>query len=93
MFRGLLDFFNVLMAWLFLKVCAFLIMIVGITYIVKTNEPPIIHQHTTTQKFITQNVIEPKPITIQEQVCNKISGCPVIDGVCVGCETATTLLK
>ena len=85
MFRGLLDFFNVLMAWLFLKVCAFLIMIVGITYIIKTNEPPIIHQHTTTQELITLNVIEPKPITIEEQVCNKISGCAVVNGTCPSC--------
>ena len=69
MFRGLLDFFNVLMAWLFLKVCAFLIMIVGITYIIKTNELPIIHQHTSTQEHITLNVIEPKPITIEEEIC------------------------
>ena len=44
-------------------------MIVGITYILKTNELPIIHQHTSTQEHITLNVIEPKPITIEEEIC------------------------
>jgi|TARA_B100001964_G_C14090033_1_gene534370 hypothetical protein len=44
-------------------------MIVGITYIIKTNELPIIHQHTSTQEHITLNVIDPKHITIEEEIC------------------------
>ena len=85
MFRGLLDFFNVLMAWLFLKVCAFLIMIVGITYIVKTNQPPIIHQHNITHQHTTIKVAE--PIKSKTEVCNRIDGCPIVNNVCVDCET------
>jgi len=79
-----MDLINVLLAWLFLKVCAFLIMIVGITYIIKTNEPPIIHQHNTTHQHTTIQVERIGKPT--EEVCNRIDGCPIVDNVCVGCE-------
>ena len=85
MFRGLLDFFNVLMAWGFAYVVAIMILVFGITHIKQNNQTPIIHQHHTTQEHITLNVIEPKPI--QKEICNRISGCPVVEGICIGCET------
>ena len=80
MFRGLLDLINVLMAWGFAYVISFMVLIVAITYITKQNPTPII------QERITIKVIEPKPITIEEDVCNRIDGCPIVDNVRVGCE-------
>ena len=91
MFRGLGDFINVLMAWGFAYVISFMVLIVAITYITKQNPTPIIHQHNTTQEHIPIKVIEPKPITIEEDVCNRIDGCPVVEGVCIGCQTISQL--
>jgi hypothetical protein len=85
MFRGLLDLINVLMAWGFAYVISFMVLIVAITYITKQNPTPII------QERITIKVIEPKPITIEEDVCNRIDGCPVVEGVCIGCQTISHL--
>ena len=91
MFRGLLDFFNVLMAWGFAYVVAIMILVFGIMHLKQQDQTPIVHH--TTHEHITLNVIEPKPIVVQEEVCNKILGCPIVEGECVGCEMQPALLK
>ena len=63
---------------------AFLLMIVGIFWIIKTNPTPptpIIHEHK-----IVQNIIQlPIRVLIKREVCNSISGCKVVNGTCPTC--------
>ena len=74
------------MYWVFMYVGAFLLMIVGIFYIIKTNPTlptPIIHEH-----YSTVQVIEPlKIVLIEKEICTRIDGCPIVKGVCVDCLT------
>ena len=84
MFRGLIDLFNILLWWCFMYVSAFLLLIVAIVYITKTNPTPptpIIHEHK-----IVQNIIQPtKRILVEREVCNRIDGCPIVNNVCIDC--------
>ena len=84
MFRGILDLFNLLLWWSFMYVGSFLLMIVAIFYIIKTNPtplPPIIHQH-----YSTVQVIEPpKRVLIEKEICTRLDGCPIVNNVCVDC--------
>ena len=47
MFRGLINLFNLLLWWSFMHVGSFLLMVVAIVHIIKTNPTPIIHQQIT----------------------------------------------
>jgi len=75
MFRGLLDFINVMMMWGFAYLVAFIILIMMLADL-PTDSQPIIHEHTTIQ------VVE---ATHTRDVCNRIDGCPIVNNVCVGC--------
>ena len=58
---------------------AFLLMIVGIVYITKTNPTPptpIIHEHK-----VVQNVIQPlKRVFVEREVCKDVRGCELLKG-------------
>ena len=58
---------------------AFLLMIVAIVYITKTNPTPptpIIHEHK-----IVQNIIQPpKLVFVEREVCKVIRGCEIVKG-------------
>ena len=86
MFRGLIDLFNLLLWWSFMYVGSFLIMVVAIVHIIKTNPippTPIIHEH-----YSTVQVIEPpKRVLIEEEICTRLDGCPIVNNVCVDCLT------
>jgi len=64
---------------------AFLLMIVGIFWIIKTNPilpTPIINHH-----YSTVQVIEPpKRVLIEEEICTRLDGCPIVNGVCETCQ-------
>ena len=79
MFRGLIDLFNLLLWWCFMYVGSFLLMIVAIFYIIKTNPtplPPIINHH-----YSTVQVIEPpKRVLVKREVCKDVSGCELLKG-------------
>ena len=86
MFSFLSSIIQFFMYWVFMYVGAFLLMIVGIFWIIKTNPTPptpIIHQH-----YSTVQVIEPpKKVIVEEEICTRIDGCPIVNNVCVGCLT------
>ena len=86
MFRGLIDLFNLLLWWSFMYVGSFLLMVVAIVHIIKTNPTPptpIIHEH-----YSTVQVIEPpKRVLIEKEICTRLDGCPIVNGVCVDCLT------
>jgi hypothetical protein len=65
---------------------SFLLLIVGIVWIIKTNPTPptpIIHEHK-----IVQNIIQPtKRFLVEREVCKRVDGCPIVNNVCVDCIT------
>ena len=84
MVRLFIDLCNLFFLWVFLHVGAFLLMIVAIFYIIKTNPSPptpIIHQHYST----VQVVEPPKRVLIEEEICRRLDGCPIVNNVCVDC--------
>ena len=71
------------MYWVFLYVCAIFLLVFGITYLAKTNPTTIINHH-----YSTVQVIEPpKRVLIEEEICTRIDGCPIVNNVCVDCLT------
>ena len=86
MFSFLSSIIQFFMYWVFMYVGAFLLMIVGIVWIIKTNPTlptPIIHEH-----YSTVQVIEPpKRVLIEQEICTRLDGCPIVNNVCVDCLT------
>ena len=86
MFRGLIDLFNLLLWWSFMYVGSFLLMVVAIVHIIKTNPTPttpIINEY-----YSTVQVIEPpKRVLIEKEICTRLHGCPIVNNVCVDCLT------
>ena len=63
---------------------SFMIMVVAIFYIVKTNSTPhtpIIHQHYSTVKVVQP----PKKVLIEEEICKRLEVFPNLNNVCVDC--------
>ena len=84
MFRGILDLFNILLWWSFMYVGSFLLMVVAIVYLIKTNPSPptpIIKQYHST----VQVVQPPKRVLVDREICTRIDGCPIVNNVCVDC--------
>ncbi len=84
MFSFLSSIIQFFMYWVFMYVGAFLLMIVAIFYVIKSNPtplPPIIHQHYST----VQVVEPPKRVLIEEEICKRLDGCPIVNGICVDC--------
>ena len=76
MFSFLSSIIEFFMYWMFIYVCAFLILIFGITYVIKTNPTPIIHEHK-----VVQNIIQPpKRILVEREVCKDPRGCELLKG-------------
>ena len=60
---------------------SFMIMVVAIVYLIKSNPTPIINHH-----YSTVEVIEPpKKVIMEEEICTRIDGCRIIDNVCIDC--------
>jgi hypothetical protein len=63
---------------------SFLLMIVAIFYVIKSNPTPptpIIHEHK-----IVQNIIQPpKRVLVEREICTRIDGCPIVNNVCIDC--------
>ena len=65
------------MYWMFMYVGSFLLMIVTIFYVIKSNPTrptPIIHEHK-----IVQNIIQPpKRVLVEREVCKVVRGCELL---------------
>ena len=65
---------------------SFLLVILAIVYLIKTNPSPptpIINEY-----YSTIQVIEPpKRVLIEEEICTRLDGCPIVNNVCVDCLT------
>ena len=84
MFSFLSSLISFLMYWMFLYVGSFLLMIVAIFYVIKSNPTPptpINHRH-----YSIVQVVEPtKRVLIEEEICTRLDGCPIVNNVCVDC--------
>ena len=79
MLKGIKELVDLLLLWGFMYVCAIFLLVFGITYLAKTNPTPIINHH-----YSTVQVIEPpKRVLIEEEICTRLDGCPIVNGVCV----------
>ena len=75
------------MYWVFMYVCAIFLLVFGITYLAKNNPTPIINHHYST----IQEIEPPKRVLIEEEICTRLDGCPIVKGVCVDCLTVKKL--
>ena len=79
MLRGLKELVDLLLLWGFMYVGSFLLMIVAIFYVIKSNPTPptpIIHEHK-----IVQNIIQPpKRVLVEREVCKDVRGCELLKG-------------
>ena len=79
MFSFLSSIIQFFMYWVFMYVGSFLLLIVAIVYITKTNPTPptpIIHEHKT-----VQNIIQPtKRVLVEREVCKDPRGCELLKG-------------
>ena len=86
MFRGLIELFNILLWWCFLYVGSFMLMVVAIVYLIKTNPSPptpIINEYHSSVQVIES----PKRVLIEEGIYTRLDGCPIVNGICVDCLT------
>ena len=82
MFSFLSSIIHFFMYWVFMYVSAILLLVFGVTYLAKTNPTPIINHH-----YSTVQVIEPpKRVLIEEEICTRLDGCPIVKGVCETCQ-------
>ena len=82
MLKGIKELLEILFLWGFIYLGAFIFLIIGIVHI-QSNQPPIIKQHHT---YNAVQVIElPKRVLVEREVCNRISGCEVVNGTCPTC--------
>ena len=84
MLRGIKELVDLLLLWGFMYVGSFLLMIVAIFYVIKSNPTPptpIIHEHK-----IVQNIIQPpNRVFVERKICTRIDGCPEKNGTCPTC--------
>ena len=82
MWKGIRELVDLLLLWGFIYVGSFFILIIGIVHI-QSNQPPIIKQYHTHNTV--QVVAPPKRVLVEQEVCNRISGCVVVNGTCPSC--------
>ena len=88
MFRELRDLIieglHLLLLYGFLCVCAIGVITIFIANAPK-NSPEVIYHVTPAPEPIVQIVTAPRELESVE-ICNRIDGCPVVEGVCESCE-------
>jgi len=82
MLKGIKELVDLLLLWGFMYVGSFMIMVVAIVYFIKSNSTPVIHQHYST----VQVVEPPKRVLVEEEICTRLDGCPIVNGVCETCQ-------
>ena len=65
---------------------SFMLIVVSIDYLIKTNPSPptpIINEYHSSVQVIEP----PKRVLIEEGICTRLDGCPIVNGMCVDCLT------
>ena len=84
MLKGIKELVDLLLLWVFMYVGSFMLMVVAIVYLIKTNPSPptpIIKQYHSS----VQVVQSPKRVLVDREICTRIDGCRIVDNVCVDC--------
>ena len=84
MFRELREWLHLILLYGFLYICALGVLVVFIANVPK-NSPEVIYQVTSTPEPIVQIVTTHRELESVE-ICNRINGCPVVEGVCESCK-------
>ena len=80
MFRELREWLHLILLYGFLYICALGVLIVFIANVPK-NSPEVIYHVTQTSQ------IETAPRELESvEICNRIDGYPVVEGICESCE-------
>ena len=80
MFRELREWLHLILLYGFLYICALGVLVVFIVNVPK-NSPEVIYHVTK------KSQIETTPRELESvEICNRIDGCPVVEGVCESCE-------
>ena len=80
MFRELREWLHLILLYGFLYFCALGVLVVFIVNAPKNSPEVIYHVTHTSQIETTQRELE------SVEICNRIDGCPVVEGVCEFCE-------
>ena len=84
MFRKLRGWLHLILLYGFLDICALGVLVVFIVNVPK-NSPEVIYHVTHTSQPI--QLIETTDRKLESvEICNRIDGCPVVEGVCESCE-------
>ena len=84
MFSFLSSIIQFFMYWVFMYLGSFLLMIVATVYVIKSNPSsptPIINEYYST----VQVVEPPKRVLVEEGICTRLDGCPIVNNLCVDC--------
>ena len=85
MLKVIKELVDLLLLWVFMYVGSFMLMVVAIVYLIKTNPSPptpIIKQYHSS----VQVVQSPKRVLVDREICTRIDGCRIVDNVCIDCE-------
>ena len=80
MFRELRGWLHLILLYGFLYICALGVLVVFIVNAPKYSPEVIYHVTHTSQIETTSRELE------SVEICNRIDGCPVVEGVCEFCE-------
>lgn len=79
MFRFLIEGIHLLLLYGFYYLITFLIFILGVVYLIQDN------QRSPSPELPPRTFSEPIRIQRSIEICPRVDGCPIIDGVCLGC--------
>ena len=86
MWKGIRELVDLLLLWGFWYLGSFLLMVVTIFYFIQSNHS---NQPTIIKEYHTHNTVQvvepPKRVIVEREVCNRISGCEVVNGTCPTC--------
>ena len=74
MLKGLTELLNLILFYISFHVIAFMVLIGFLVYVMRGIDYP-------------QNTFSPVTILEPFEVCNRFDGCPIVKGICQGCET------
>ena len=88
MFRFLIEGIHLLLLYGFYYLTAILICILGLVYLIQNNQKPF------TPDLPSRTWSEPIKIQRYVEICPRIDGCPIVEGVCEDCvEEKTWVMK
>ena len=76
MLKGIKELVDLILLWGFWYVGSFMIMVIAIVYLIKSNPTPIINHHYSTVELVEP----PNRVLVEREVCKDIRGCVLLKG-------------